>query len=84
MNQEEKVNDPAADNSAEKDNQSEHQHHGILEIIDEAISQLNTDFPLSGAETEDDFSTDGDLGEKIVSKEHLADNFPLSGGAVSE
>jgi hypothetical protein len=84
MNQEEKVNESSADNSAENKNHSEPHHHGILEIIDEAISQLNTDFPLSGAETEEDLSINSDLDEKIVSKEHLNDNFPLSGGPVGE
>ncbi len=55
-------------------------HHGILGAIDEAINQLNTDFPLSGGETEEDFGLPDEIEEDAVKKEHLDTNFPLSGG----
>lgn len=46
-------------------------------------SKLDTEFPLSGGETEEDFSGGDEEDEDdsdISSREHLDDNFPLSGG----
>jgi hypothetical protein len=65
----------ADENSASQPKQEEH-HHGIMEVIEEAISQLNTEFPLSGGEPNEEIISP----EEVVAKEHLNSNFPLSGG----
>jgi len=57
-------------------------------ILSDALDHIDTNFPLSGGETEEDFDesieslgTDekGDDSD-ITEREHLDTNFPLSGG----
>ncbi len=47
-------------------------------------SRLDTEFPLSGGETEEDLRSGSDDNDDddddFASREHLEDNFPLSGG----
>ncbi len=55
-------------------------------FIKNEINGLNTHFPLSGGETEEDMGTndvdedDIDEEEDVADREHLDTNFPLSGG----
>lgn len=49
---------------------SEHKHHSWLEnIIDEERKKVNTEFPLSGAETEEDFESVDNEDEKAPGDE---------------
>ncbi len=51
--------------------------------LERALERLNTEFPLSGAETEEDFSIgDDESSEDTTEREHLNSNFPLSGGTA--
>ncbi len=71
MKNEKEIGGKAASNDEDRD------------MLSEAVRQMNTDFPLSGAETEADFTTSSDdeaTDDNISEREHLDTNFPLSGG----
>ncbi len=66
-------------------------HHSWIENIVESIQKLDTEFPLSGGETEEDFQSvnDNETGgenEEQTTKTSFFDDleteFPLSGGEV--
>lgn len=74
-------------NTEDKNQENEHSSHehksGLKAWLDEAVHQLENDFPLSGNETQHDIeSSDETEGEEtdVPHKEHLDTNFPLSGG----
>ncbi len=70
----------------------DHKHHTWLETVVENIQKLDTEFPLSGGETEEDFERVGDKEDDEENKEvhhpktsfydDLETEFPLSGGEV--
>jgi len=92
-NENENINPENAEN-----NEEPKPHHTWLENIVENIQKLDTEFPLSGGETEEDFESvddseeedaDDDKGAKKSEEHHhtsfkddLETEFPLSGGEV--
>jgi len=70
-----------ADRRKSKETSSSKDSSGLSGWLDDALGQLNTDFPLSGAETEEDFEETDDSNEDVTEREHLDTNFPLSGGS---
>jgi hypothetical protein len=67
---------------------SETRHTSWLE---NGLGRINTEFPLSGGETEEDFDDEygkdrdeDDEDDNITQREHLNSNFPLSGGDLPE
>lgn len=76
MNNEKKLNESSG---------NDEQEHSILS---DALKHINTNFPLSGGESEEDFeeavdsldSDEDDNDSDITEREHLDTNFPLSGG----
>jgi hypothetical protein len=78
-------------NSDENKNGEPAKHHTWIENIVENIQKLDTEFPLSGGETEEDFenaddSEEGGENEEQTTKTSFNDDleteFPLSGGEV--
>ena len=70
-------------NNEKKPGENAAHHEEERNFLSEAVRQMNTDFPLSGAETEADFTTSADdesTDDNISEREHLDTNFPLSGG----
>lgn len=80
-------NEGAENNEAPK-------HHSWIENIVDKIQKLDTEFPLSGGETEEDFESvddkeEDETGEEKADKskktsffDDLDTEFPLSGGEV--
>ena len=75
----------------ESESAAGHKHpHNLIDDIVEGIQKLDTQFPLSGGETEEDFESATGKDEETDEKEHtktsfredLDSEFPLSGGEV--
>ena len=84
-------NDNINKDSAENHEKPKH-HHTWIDSITERIQKLDTEFPLSGGETEEDFESIDDTEDSIEEKKEdhhhtsfrddLETEFPLSGGEV--
>lgn len=69
-------------NKSSGNNEKEHS------ILSDALKHIDSNFPLSGGESEEDFdeavdsldSDEDDSESDITEREHLDTNFPLSGG----
>ena len=73
-------NDRIVDNQAGSDTNS---HHTWIENIADDLKKVNTEFPLSGGETDEDLDNAlSDEGEKTSFFDDLESEFPLSGGEV--
>jgi len=74
-------------NKSNQENQKQH-HHTLMEDIRETFEKLDTEFPLSGGETDEDLDKVTHTGENDKGKDHpktsffddLDTEFPLSGG----
>ena len=79
-NENDNINNDGANKDAE--HHEEHKHHSWLEKIEENIEEhmdrINTEFPLSGGETEEDFQSvdDSEEGDKIEASEETSTKAP--------
>jgi hypothetical protein len=76
-------------NMGGKAKDQDHKHHTWIESLTENIQKLDTEFPLSGGETEEDLEKVEHAGEGKEEEHHktsffedLDTEFPLSGGEV--
>lgn len=64
-------------------NDQDPKHHTWIDNINDDLKKVNSEFPLSGGETDEDLDNAlSDDGEKTSFFDDLESEFPLSGGEV--
>lgn len=67
--------------NSDQNRKDQAEHNDLVSWIKGTLEHLNTDFPLSGGEQEEDLTGPGENKEQHSGfLEHLNTNFPLSGG----